>query len=182
MLYPVTLLEESDGFTVTFPDIPEAITGGTTRAEALEQAKDALESALDFYFEDNRHVPAASAPRRGQALVELPASVSAKVLLHNELLAQAVRPADLARRLKTTRQEVNRLLDPRHATKIDSIQLALGALGKHIHLVVSSTQVSQVRSDGAKPAPQLHRLAATPLRKAVRPARAAAVKAAKKAR
>jgi antitoxin HicB len=52
-LYPVTLKRAEDGgFVVTFKDIPEAITQGETEAEALSPARDALETALDFYFED----------------------------------------------------------------------------------------------------------------------------------
>jgi antitoxin HicB len=97
-------------------------------------AADALESALDFYFEHGRMVPPPSAPKRGQHLVELPASVSVKVLLFNELLAQKVRPSELARRLCIPRQHVQRLLDPRHPTKIDNLAAALKALGKTLDI------------------------------------------------
>lgn len=137
-MYPVTLTpDEADGgFVVTFTDIPEAITQADTKAEALTAAKDALESALDFYFEDRRAVPAPSKPKRGQQVVELPASLSAKVLLLNEMVTQNVRPAELARRLKTTPQEVNRLTNVRHTSRIDGIAAALQALGKHLDLRV----------------------------------------------
>ncbi len=134
--YPVTLtLDKKDGgFVVTFKDVPEAITQGDTVPQALAAAKEALQSALDFYFEDKRAVPAPSKPKRGQHVVELPASLSAKVLLLNEMIAQNVRPAELARRLKTTPQEVNRLTNIRHTTRIDSIATALQALGKQLEL------------------------------------------------
>lgn len=87
-VYPVTLPPDvaDGGFVVTFDDIPEAITQGDTEGEALAAAKDALESALDFYFEDKRAVPAPSKARRGQNVIELPASLSAKVLLLNEFV------------------------------------------------------------------------------------------------
>ena len=134
--YPVTLtLDKKDGgFVVTFKDVPEAITQGDTVPQALAAAKEALESALDFYFEDKRAVPAPSKPKRGQHVIELPASLSAKMLLLNEMIAQNVRPAELARRLKTTPQEVNRLTNVRHTTRIDSIATALQALGKQLEL------------------------------------------------
>ena len=137
-MYPVTLTpDEADGgFVVTFDDIPEAITQGDTEAEALAAAKDALESALDFYFEDRRAVPAPSKAKRGQHVIELPASLSAKVLLLNEMLVQDVRPAELARRLNTSPQEVNRLTNLRHTTRIDGIAAALQALGKHLDMRV----------------------------------------------
>ena len=98
--YPATLKREDGGFVVTFKDIPEAITQGETEAEALSAAKDALETALDFYFEDNRAVPLPSKPKPRQHVVELPASLSAKILLLNEMIQQHVRPAELARRLE----------------------------------------------------------------------------------
>jgi antitoxin HicB len=72
--------------------------------------------------------------KRGQHLIELPASLSAKVLLVNEMVAQKVRPAELARRLQITPQEVTRLIDPRHKSKIDGIAVALKALGKTMEI------------------------------------------------
>jgi len=57
-LYPVTLKrDQKAGSSPRLKDIPEAITQGETEAEALAAARDALETALDFYFEDNRAVP-----------------------------------------------------------------------------------------------------------------------------
>jgi len=119
---------------VTFPDIPEAITQGEDVQDALLHAADALESALDFYFEARRTVPTPSKPRRGQYLVQLPASVAAKVLLLNEMNMQRIRPAELARRLRVTPQEVTRLINPRHKSKIDGIAVALKALGKTMEI------------------------------------------------
>jgi antitoxin HicB len=122
MRYPVILKPEKEGgFLVTFPDVPEAITHGATKVEALVRAADALETALDFYFEEKSAVPMPSPLKRGQESVELPASVSAKTLLYNEMIAQRIRPSELAR-----------LLDPRHLTKIDSIAAAVHALGKQL--------------------------------------------------
>jgi antitoxin HicB len=137
MQFPVALLPgKGGGFTVTFPDVPEAISEGDTEAEALTHARDALVSALDFYFEDRRPVPSPSRPKRGQKVVELPASLAAKVLLLNELVRQDIRPAELARRLGTTPQEVSRLTDVHHTTRVDGIAAALRALGKRLDLRV----------------------------------------------
>jgi antitoxin HicB len=122
------------GFVVTFPDIPEAITQGESVEDALLHAADVLESALDYYIEEGLPIPAPSKPKRGQHLVELPASYTAKILLLNEMAAQKVRPAELARRLKVTPQEVTRLIDVHHTTKIDGIAGALKALGKTMEI------------------------------------------------
>lgn len=137
--YPVTLMPEKKGtgFVVTFPDIPEAITQGNTVEEALKMAAEALESAMDFYFEDRREVPMPSAPKRRQHVVELPTSLVAKILLLNEMIRQNIRPAELARRLKTRPQDINRLIDLKHTTKIDAVAIAVKALGKTLELSVS---------------------------------------------
>jgi antitoxin HicB len=136
MKFPVILAPDttSGGFVVTFPDIPEAITQGETREEALKWAQEALQAALEFYFEDKRAVPYPSVAAFGQEVIELPVSLSAKVLLLNEMLTQNVRPAELARRLHTTPQEVNRLTDLRHTTRIDGIDAALRALGRSMEI------------------------------------------------
>ena len=135
MLYPVKLTRQAAGnFAVSFPDVPEALTIGDNEQEALKHAADALETALDFYFEQGRAVPPPSNPKRGHRMVELPATVAAKVLLFNEMLAQKVRPSELARRLSIPRQNVTRLLDPRHPTKIDSLAAAFKALGKRMEI------------------------------------------------
>ena len=95
LAYPVKIKPDTNGsLLVTFPDIPEAATSAHSEAKALRLALEALESALEFYFEDGRPVPMPSAPKRGQRTVMLPASMSAKILLLNEMLAQNVRPAN----------------------------------------------------------------------------------------
>lgn len=136
LIYPATLTPDGSGYLVRFPDIPEALTQGRTRDEALDMATDALRTAMDFYVEDGRPVPMPSRVKRGQVGVELPPSIAAKVLLLNTMLEQRVTAAELARRLHTSPQSVNRLVNLAHATKIDTVAVALKALGRHMELVV----------------------------------------------
>lgn len=133
--YPAHLEPQKEGgYVVTFPDIPEAITQGEDVDDALLHAADVLESAIDWYIEDSLPIPKPSKLKRGQHLVELPASYAAKILLLNEMAAQRIRPAELARRLKVTPQEVTRLIDPHHKTRIYGIAGALKALGKTMEI------------------------------------------------
>ncbi|EPL6071694.1 type II toxin-antitoxin system HicB family antitoxin, partial [Klebsiella pneumoniae] len=101
---------------------------------ALEMAQDALVTAFDFYFDDRREIPAPSA--EGDAFVEVPASVAAKVLLLNRLVSTNTSNADLARMINTRPQEVQRIVSLGHSTKIDTIQKALSALGQKMEIVV----------------------------------------------
>ncbi|MRW89239.1 type II toxin-antitoxin system HicB family antitoxin [Duganella sp. FT80W] len=137
MKYPATFTPEDGGFVVTFRDIPEAITQGDDEQEAFEMAKDVLLAAMEVYFEEKRKVPTPSATRPKERPIPLPASVVAKILLLNEMLDQQVIPSELARRMDTTRQEVNRLIDLKHTTRIDRIEDAMSALGKQLELSVA---------------------------------------------
>lgn len=135
--YPARLEKDGAAYVVSFRDVPEALTSARTQKEALRMASDALVTAMDFYFEDRRQVPLPSKPRKGEALVELPTSVAAKVLLLNAMLSERVTPATLARKLRTTPQTVTRIVDLHHATKIDTIAEALKVLDKKLVLSVA---------------------------------------------
>lgn len=139
LVFPARITADGDRFAVFFPDIPEALTDGSTRGEAEAHAREALETAMEFYFEDRRPVPSPSPLKRGQVGIELPASLSAKVMLLNAMIEEKVTPAELARRLSTTRQEVNRIVTLGHATKIDTIAAALSAVGRRLSLSVERT-------------------------------------------
>jgi len=138
MLYPAKfdLNPDTGCYIVSFRDLPEALTQGYSLDEARTQAKDALIDALDFYFEDERPVPPPSKLQEGEELVEIPLSVWSKVLLLNTMLEQRVSQAELGKMLNKPRQEINRMTNLSHATKIDSIVEALKALGKQPHLVI----------------------------------------------
>lgn len=135
--YPAKLTPEDGGYVVTFRDIPEAITQGDSLEHAKAEALDALITAMDFYFEDSRPVPPPSKPKRGEHLIELPLSIAAKVLLLNEMAAQKIRPADLAKSMHVRPQEVTRIMNLEHATKIDTLADAFAAMGKQLELRVA---------------------------------------------
>ncbi len=127
---------DEGGYTVTFRDIPEAITQGDDLAEAEAMARDALVSAMEFYFEAGREVPAPSKALKGEHIVELPPSVAAKVALLNARLATSARPADVARSMGCKAQEMTRVFDLHHPTKIDTVAAALAAMGYELELSV----------------------------------------------
>ncbi len=127
MRYPIMLEPHDGGYVVSFPDIPEALTQGDTREEALAMGLDALVTSFEFYFEDNRPVPEPGLISGD--FVEVPASVSAKVLLLNAFLSSGLTQVELATRMGVKKQEVTRIFDLHHSTKIDTIQKALAVMG-----------------------------------------------------
>ncbi|MFS2007005.1 type II toxin-antitoxin system HicB family antitoxin [Duganella sp. CT11-25] len=134
MRYPASFTAEEGKIVVRFRDIPEAITQGDDEKDAFEMAEDVLLSSMDFYFEDGRRVPPPSVALPGERYITLPLSVASKVLLLNEMLIQKVGPSELARRMDSRPQYVNRLIDLHHNTKIDTVAEAMAALGKRLEL------------------------------------------------
>ena len=98
--YPCKLTPgEEGGYLVTFPDVPEAITGGATRSNALEMAEDALATALAGYVHEEWYIPEPSLPAKGQDVVSVPAVVAAKLMLYSAMRVQHIAPMELASRL-----------------------------------------------------------------------------------
>lgn len=131
--YPVTLTQDTNGsLLVSFPDFPEANSVGDDESEALINAIDALETALEIYFDERRPVPMPSKAAKNQKTVALPALDSAKVLVWNEMLSQNLRKSDLARKLNVHMPQIDRLFDIRHSSKLEFVEQAAQALGKHL--------------------------------------------------
>ena len=133
LTYSVELTpDDNDTLLVTCSDIPELTSVGDDEDEALLNARDALESALELYQETRRPIPLPSPPTEGSGTVTLPAALSLKVLLHNEMLKQGVRKAELARRLDWRLPQVERLLNLNHAARLDHLERAARVLGKQV--------------------------------------------------
>ena len=132
LIYPVHLEPQPEGgYVVTFPDIPEAITQGEDKADAMVWAADALMVMLGSYMDDKQKIPAPS-PLRGRQSVVLPAAIAGKVALYNTMLEKGKRKADLARMLNLAPTLVDRLLSLRHKSRIEQIETALAIFGKRL--------------------------------------------------
>lgn len=135
--YPVILTPDGDTVLVSFIDVPEAITFGADEDEALLQAVDALETALSFYVETRKPLPVASKAKRGQRTVRPSALEGAKLGVYQAMTEQGIKKAELARRLGWHMPQVDRLFDLRHASRLDQIEAAARALGRHLEVRVA---------------------------------------------
>ena len=135
--YPVTLTPDGATVLVTFKDIPEAITFGVNKDEALLHAIDALETGLSFYVDARKQLPVASKPKRGQKTVRPTALESAKLGVYQAMTEQGIRKAELARRLGWHTPQVDRLFDLRHASRLDQIEAAARVLGRQLEVRVT---------------------------------------------
>jgi len=139
MQYPAkfTADKETGGYVVTFPDVPEVHTEGDTMEEAIQRAAEALELGLTFYTEKSKDLPVPGAPKRGMRMVRVPALSEAKFKLYSALRAGGIRKIELARRLKCSPSQVDRLLDIQHVSKLDRIEAAFAAIGKELSIEIA---------------------------------------------
>ncbi len=136
--YPSKITENTEGvFIVSFRDIPEAFTQTRDKNKIYAEALDCLIDALSIYLDTGEKIPEASAQREGEILISLPPSVIAKIMLLNTMAETKVRPVDLAKKMNVRPQEVTRILNVKHSTKIDTISEALKVLGKKLTLNLS---------------------------------------------
>ncbi|HEY5209662.1 MAG TPA: type II toxin-antitoxin system HicB family antitoxin [Stellaceae bacterium] len=134
--YPYTLEPDDNTFLLQFPDIAIAHTVGWTEAEAIAHAGDGLTTAILAIMEDGGDVPRPS-PARGRPTISLSPLDAAKVEIYRAMRAAKVSKAELARRLESHPTQVDRLLDLRHASKLEQIERALNVLGKRIDILIS---------------------------------------------
>jgi len=128
----VIVEEEYGGYSVAFPDVPEALTCGKGRAEALEMAEDALVVALRVYVDGGEEVPVPSAVVDGQELVAVPLVVAAKLALYSAMRRENVTRSALAVRLGVSESAARRLLDLGHRSHIGDVEGALHAMGRSL--------------------------------------------------
>ena len=138
--YPCELTPDEDGGLVAaFPDVPEAITGGRDRSEALLMAEDALATALAGYVHEKWDIPTPSQAVAGQEIVAVPAVVAAKLALYSAMREQRITKVEVASRLGISESAVRKLTNPDHRSHISQVQKALRAVGRG--LVVGDNRV-----------------------------------------
>ncbi|HTJ57825.1 MAG TPA: type II toxin-antitoxin system HicB family antitoxin [Devosiaceae bacterium] len=139
MQYPAKCQPDGESFLVTFPDLPEAITGGTSEAEARTNATEALELTLLTYVKDQRALPQPSTPPEdGENCWEIPVSAgtTAKLAFIEAFRASTMTRVALAGKLGKAEGEVRRMLDPYHRTKLGTLEAGLLALGKRLVVTI----------------------------------------------
>ncbi len=138
MAYPVTIIEDDGWFIVQSVDFPDVTAHGETSKQALEDGVNAIATGVSMCIRNAKPLPVASPAIAGQPVVILPTQVVLKALLHGEMLRQKITKADLARLLGWRQTQAARLLDIKHASKLDAIDQALGALGQRLDVSVRS--------------------------------------------
>lgn len=137
MRYALKLAHDDNGtILVTVPDLPEAITFGDDRDDALVRAADAIETAIMGIIAARENIPSPKA--KGREYIALPALTCAKIELYNAMRKSKIGKAALAKRLGVALPQIDRLLDLRHQSRLDALERALDALGRSLTIVVKS--------------------------------------------
>ena len=125
--YPYEVQPEPEvGVFISFPDVPEALTGAETDADVPRMARDALVAALSFYVDGGRPLPI---PSPGQPVAPVPVLVALKLALHEAMLAQGVSNVELAKRAGADEKSIRRMRDLFQATRVDSLESCVATLG-----------------------------------------------------
>ncbi|WP_286035741.1 type II toxin-antitoxin system HicB family antitoxin [Succinatimonas hippei] len=127
----------NNGFIVSFRDVKEALTEGSSLKDAKEKAIDALITSIEFYMDANKPFPLPSEPKNNEVLICLPISIVTKILLLNAMAEKHIRAIDLAKKMGIRPQEVNRILNLKHNTKIDTIERAFNSLNLNLTISIS---------------------------------------------
>ncbi len=123
---------EEGGFIVTCRDLPQLITQGEDVADALSEARDAMDEVFATYMQGERKFPTPSKKRRGEYQVAPPAETMAKAALYVAMKEAGISKVQLAKRLGVDEKEVRRLLDPHYGSKLPRISQAIELLGKRL--------------------------------------------------
>ncbi|MEO7221521.1 MAG: type II toxin-antitoxin system HicB family antitoxin [Devosia sp.] len=140
MQYLAKFTDDNGGFIVTFPDIPEAMTHGQSRAKARANAVEALELALlGAYFAKGRPFPGANS-RKGSSFewIAMPPSAIAKMAFIAAFNASGTTRVALAGKLGKSEAEVRRMLNPTYGSKINTLEAGLRALGRRLVVTVEA--------------------------------------------
>ncbi len=133
IVYPAKFEADEDGrILVTFRDLPEAATDGADMAEARREAVDLLNSVLMFRMKYRENIPAPSKRRKGEHLIAPDTAVGLKIALYYVMKKRGMTGAQLGRRLDVDNHEVQRIMNPSHATKTARMGEAIEATGSRV--------------------------------------------------
>lgn len=135
--YRVKLQDDEGTVLVTSPDFPELVTYGEDQEDALSYAVGAFSEAIAARTAHRELVPPPSKAKASEPCVTLPLQVEIKLRLYQSMNSQGLRKADLARMMNLHRQEIDRLLDPNHASNLAKIEKAFAVLGKTLDIEVA---------------------------------------------
>ena len=132
--YPAHIVKEDDAFLVTFPDLENVATFGSTIEEALQNAEDALNGCLASDFERNFSIPEPS-NIAGEGIHTITVAPHVAVAIMLRKLRADTSQVEIARKLNIAYQVYQRLENPRKANPtLKTLEKIARVFGKRVEL------------------------------------------------
>jgi antitoxin HicB len=139
--YPARLTQDELGNTIVqFSDIPEAITIGKTKHEALKWAEDALVVALSGYMDDKRDIPKPSIHKHNEPVVIVPPMEAIKLAIYQTMKEKGITQNALGKLLNIDPRQIRRILNINHNTGIPYLIRTLEVIGKSLIIDIKDSQ------------------------------------------
>ena len=121
------------GFMVTFPDLPNVNAFGDTPEDALKQAKDALDGAMECDLDlGNTMILPKTMPDSDKGLY--PVELSPRIEIAYKLFEarRGQKKSDVARRANITPQAYQRFETPKGSPSVETLYKLAHAIGKQL--------------------------------------------------
>ena len=138
-MYRAILETDPDGgFLVIFADLPPAISSGENKAQALENGRDALETALLYLAEQGE--PSPEANTQTGIPVYVSTDVALKLAVIEAFREAKISKTELAQRLGKRETEARRILNPNYTSSVPMLEKALTALGQRVRVEIEAAE------------------------------------------
>jgi len=135
MTYPCSIVEKGRPFGTSFPDLPNIVTIGRTREEAIAQASEALNAALATDVGRGFGLPSSSKRKRGMVDIEVESHILVACQLRR--IRGARSQSEIAQGLGLSCQAYQRLENPaRGNPTIQTLERVAKALGKRLEVMI----------------------------------------------
>lgn len=132
--YPANIVKDNDTYLVSFPDMKNVATFGTTLEEALNNAEEALNGCIESDFERNFSIPVPSKPDNHK-MYQIPVALHIAVAIMLRKLRADRSQIEVARQLHISYQVYQRLENPRKSNPtVKTLEKVARVFGKRFEL------------------------------------------------
>jgi antitoxin HicB len=133
LIYPAKIVEESNGFIVTFRDLPNVFTEGDTYEEALFNAQEVLDLLLLDMVQDDIDIPNPTPCHKGEVFITVSPEVAVPALLHRLREQRHYSMTEVARSMGVSYQNYQQIEAGKNIT-LKSLKRAAAALGAMVEI------------------------------------------------
>jgi antitoxin HicB len=134
MVYYAKIIKQDGAFLVSFPDLANVNTYGDTLKEALKNAAEAINGALETDFERGYILPETKA-RRGRSMHPIEIYPHIEIAYTLRHLRNGYTQAQIAKRLGISQQAYQKLENPRNCNPtVKTLEKISGVLNKKLEV------------------------------------------------